>query len=193
MSRALKPCLQALRLCGQCLLGFCCWTLWLLLSVLLVFQIHILTSNELELPPPLLRAIETRLKASGVHATFGRTTFDPAGHLLLENVVGTLPGFPEPVIVARSVYLRFDPWALAMGRFEELELHVTGVRLLLPAMLSRSGRAEDLVKNLDATFLPADGQLTIPHLTFELGALRVAIHGAVQLPPQRRDAAEPND
>jgi hypothetical protein len=191
MSRALKPCLQALRLCGQGLLGFCYWTLWLLLSVLLLVQIHILTSNELELPQPLLRAIETRLKASGVHTSFGRTTFDPTGHLLIENVVGTLPAFPEPVIAARSVYLRFDPWALAIGRFEELELHVTGVRLLLPAMLSGSGRSEDLVKNLDATFFTAGDQLNIPHLTFELGALRVAINGAVQLPPQSTATAAP--
>ncbi|MBC7369279.1 MAG: hypothetical protein H7343_21135 [Undibacterium sp.] len=191
MPRVLKPCLQVLRLCGQCVLGFCCWTLWLLLSVLLVIQIHILTTNELELPPPLLRAIETRLAASGVHTTFGRTIFDPAGHLLIENVVGTLPGFPEPVLHARAIYMRFNPWAFALGRFEELELHFTGVRLLLPAMLSASGRSEDLVNNLDATFLPAGDQLDIPHLTFELGSLRVAVTGAVHLSPQRRDAAAP--
>lgn len=193
MSRALQPCLQVLRLCGQCLLGFCCWTLWLFLSLLLAFQIHVLTSNELELPPPLLRAIEARLKASGVHATFGRTIFDPAGHLLIENVVGTLPAFPEPVITARAIYVRFNPLALILGtrRFEELELHVTGVRLLLPAMLSGSGRSEELINNLDATFIPVGDQLNIPHLTFELGSLHVSVNGAVQLAPQSRDAAAP--
>jgi hypothetical protein len=191
MPRVLKPSLQALRLCGQCLLGFCCWTLWLLLSLLLILQLHILTSNELELPAPLLRNIEARLAVSGVHTTFGRTTFDPTGHLLIENVVGTLPAFTDPVIAARAIYIRFNPWSLALGRFEELELHVTGVRLLLPAMLSKSGRSEDLVNNLDATFIPVGEQLTIPHLTFELGALRVAIHGAVQLPTQRGDASTP--
>jgi hypothetical protein len=191
MGPVLKPSLQALRLCGQSLLALCCWTLWLLLSILLVFQLHILTSNELELPAPLLRNIEARLAASGVHTTFGRTTFDPAGHLLVENVLGTLPAFPEPVISARAVYIRFNPWSLALGRFEELELHVTGVRLLLPAMLSGSGRSEELVNDLDATFIPAGDQLTIPHLTFAAGTLRVSLHGAVYLQAQRNDANTP--
>ena len=66
MHRLFQPCWQATRLCAQALLTLSCWTLWLLLFVGLGFQIHILTSSELELPRPLLRAIETRLAASGV-------------------------------------------------------------------------------------------------------------------------------
>ena len=191
MPRLLQPCLQATRFCARCLLGLGCWTLWLTLGLLLAFQIRILTSDELEVPPPLLRSIEARLAASGVRTTFGRTTFDPAGHLLVENVVGTLPAFPEPVVTARALYVRFDPWALVLGRFEELELHATGVRFLVPAMLSASGRAEELVRDLDTTIIPVGDRLTIPHLTFELGSLRVAIHGTVPLPAGGRGPAAP--
>jgi len=191
MPRFLQPCLHATRFCARCLLGFACWTLWLALVLLLAFQIRILTSDELEVPPPLLRSIERRLAASGVRTTFGRTTFDPAGHLLVENVVGRLPAFPEPVVTARALYVRFDPWALALGRFEELELHATGVRFLVPAMLSASGRAEELVRNLDTTIIPVGDRLTIPHLTFELGSLRVAAHGTAPLPARGREPVAP--
>jgi len=191
MHRFFQPCLQATRLCAQALLTLGCWTLWLLLLVTLGFQIHILTSSELELPRPLLRAIETRLEASGVNATFGRTTFDPSGRLLVENVVCHLPAYPDPIFTARALYVRLDPWALLIGRAEELELHATGVSLLLPAMLSPSGRSEELVRNLDATILPASDHLIIDHLTFELGPLRVAAQGTLPLPPQHRDADAP--
>ena len=142
-------------------------------------------------PRPLLRAIETRLEASGVNATFGRTTFDPSGRLLVENVVCHLPAYPDPIFTARALYVRLDPWALLIGRAEELELHATGVSLLLPAMLSPSGRSEELVRNLDATILPASDHLIIDHLTFELGPLRVAAQGTLPLPPQHRDADAP--
>ena len=191
MHRLFQPCLQAMRLGAHALLTLGCWTLWLLLLFTLGFQIHILTSSELELPGPLLRAIETRLAASGVSATFGRTTFDPSGRLLVENVVCHLPAYPDPIFTARALYVRLDPWALLLGRAEELELHASGVSLLLPAMLSPSGRSEELVRNLDATLLPASDHLRIPHLTFELGSLRVAAQGTLPLPPPRRDSDAP--
>ncbi|MEI8088358.1 MAG: AsmA-like C-terminal region-containing protein [Opitutaceae bacterium] len=191
MHRLFQPCLQVTRLCTQALLTLGCWTLWLLLLVILGFQIHILTSSELELPRPLLRAIETRLAASGVSTTFGRTTFDPSGRLLVEDIICHHPSYPDPIFTARALYIRLDPWALLVGRAEELELHATGVTLLLPAMLSPSGRSEELVRNLDATFLPSSDKITIPHLTFELGTLRVSARGTLPLPPQREDRSAP--
>jgi hypothetical protein len=191
MHRFFQPCWQATRLCAQALLTLGCWTLWLLLLVCLGFQIHVLTSSELELPRPLLSAIETRLADSGVSTTFGRTTFDPSGRLLVEDVVCHLPTYPDPIFTARALYVRLDPWALLIGRAEELELHATGVTLLLPAMLSPSGRSEQLVRNLDATFLPASDKVAIPHLTFELGTLRVSAHGTLPLPPHRQDNSAP--
>ncbi len=191
MHRFFQPCMQATRLCAQALLTLGCWSLWLLLLVTLCFQIHILTSSELELPRPLLHAIETRLAASGVSTSFGRTTFDPSGRLLVENVVCHLPAYTDPIFTARAIYVRLDPWALLIGRAEELELHATGLTLLLPAMLSPSGRSEELVRNLDTTLFPTAKALVIPHLTFELGALRVSAQGTLPLPPQAHDNDAP--
>ncbi len=190
--RFFKPCLQAARFCASCVLTLGCWTLWLALALLLAFQIHIATSNELEVPPPVLRALEERLALSGVKTTFGRATFDPSGRILLENVAGSLKSFPEPVVFARSLYVRCDPWALIfLRRFEELELRVTGVRLLAPAILSPSGRAEELVRNLDATITPSAKSVTLSHLTFELADLRLAANGTLPVPRRSATAVQP--
>jgi len=183
MARFLQPCLQAARFCVRCLLTLGCWTLWLGLAVILAFQIHILTSSELAVPPPLLREIETRLEASGVRATFGRTSFDPSGRLLVENIVSYLPAYADPIMTARALYVRFDPWALVLGRFDELEFRATGVRLLVPAILSPSGRSEELVRNLDVAFTPIKDRLELSHLTFEVANLRVSASGSLPLPP----------
>jgi glycosyltransferase involved in cell wall biosynthesis len=144
--RFFKPCLQATRFCASCLLTLGCWTLWLALSVLLAIQVHIATSNELAVPPPVLRALEERLALSGVKTTFGRATFDPSGRILLENVTGSLKSFPEPVFMARSLYVRCDLWSLIfLGRFDEPRKGMAVLLAALPALVERFGEIEILV------------------------------------------------
>jgi hypothetical protein len=190
--RFIKPCLQATRYCASCVVTLACWTLWLVLALALAIQIHIATSNELNVPAPVLRALEERLALSGVKTTFGRATFDPSGRILLENVAGTLNSFPEPVAFARSVYVRCDPWSLIfLRRFDELEVRVTGVRLLAPAILSPSGRAEELIRNLDATIIPSNEFITLSQLNFELANLRVSASGTLPVPQPRDPAVKP--
>ena len=112
------------------------WTLWLGLGILLAGQIYIACTNTLEVPRFVQRALEERLAVSGVRATFGRTLFDPSGRILIENAGIWVPGFEEPVVTARAIYARLDPWALAVGRFDPLELRVTGVSLRVPEYLN---------------------------------------------------------
>ena len=191
MRSLLKLCSQATGHCARALLTLACWTLWLALGLLLAFQVFIASSHELEVPPRVIRAIEERFAASGVRATFGRARFDPSGHILIENVRATLPAFPEPIATARALSARVNPWALLLGQVQELELHATGVTLFVPAMLSASGRAEELVRDLDATLVPAGRQLAITQLTCQLGPLPISAHGTVQLAAPRRDRAPP--
>ncbi len=157
------------------------WTLWLGLGLLLVGQIYIACTNTLEVPRFAQRAIEARLALSGVHVTFGRTLFDPSGRILIEKVGVRLPGFEEQVVTARAVYARLDPWALAVGRFEPLELRVTGMSLRVPAMLSPSGHADEIVHDLDGAFLPRGDELGIEYLNFRLGAAGIAARGTLHL------------
>ncbi len=155
------------------------WTVWLLLGVLLAAQVWTLRSRELAVPGFVLRALEERLAASQLRATFGNTSFDPSGRILVENVRVLSPSFNEPLVTVRSAYARLDPWALLAGRFEPLEFRVSGVSLFVPAMLSASGRAEALVSDLDAVIVPGDHDLDIRLLTTRLGQLEITAHGLV--------------
>ena len=79
------------------------WSVWLVLVCLLGVQTYIASQHELEVPSFLLRSLEERLAASGVRATFGRTSFDPTGRVLIENARLYLPAFVEPIISARAL------------------------------------------------------------------------------------------
>jgi hypothetical protein len=157
------------------------WTIWLGLTFLLLLQVYVATVNELEVPRFVLHAFEQRLAAAGMHAAVGRTRFDPSGRVLMENVSVTLPAFAEPLVTAQAVYARLDPWALAFGRFEPLELQITGASLRVPAMFSPSGRADEIIRDLDASVDPRGQDLRIANLNFRLGQMRVSVHGTLHV------------
>ena len=182
MNRALKLCWQGIRWCGACVLSFGVWTLWLALGLLFAVQIYVASTNRLEVPPFLLRALETRLAASGVSVAFGRTTFDPTGRILIEQARVSLPAYAEPVATVRAIYVRLDPWALAAGKFEPREIRVIGASCDVPAMLSPSGRAEDVLRDLDATLVPGENTVAIEQLVGRAAGVVISAHGAVHLP-----------
>ena len=126
-----------------------------------------------------------------MHATFGHTIFDPSGRVLLQNVVVTLPGFEEPVVTARGVYVRLNPWGLVVGRFEPAELWVTGVSLRVPAMLSPTGQADEVIRDLDAGFVPWGDQISVEYLNFRLGNVGVSARGEVNIAARRRGTGAP--
>ncbi len=162
-----------------------CWTIWVALGLVAMVQVYVISSREFALPRFLAEALEARLTASGLQATFGSTHFDPAGRLLVENLRVRLPGFEEPVAEARAVYIRLDPWALLTGRFAPIEERATGLTLRVPAMLSPSGRADEIIRDADLEVLPADGRFDIPCFSAWVGPLAVAGHGSVRLSPGR--------
>ena len=180
---------QGTRFCAACGLSFAVWTLWLGLALLLAVQTYIASTNELEVPAFLLRALEQRLAASGLRATFGRTSFDPTGRVLMEDVRLSLPAFAEPVIAARAIYVQLDPWALAVGKFEPRVLRVVGTSLAVPAMLSRSGRTEDILRDLDAVFVPGKHDVAVAQFSARIAGIAVSAHGAVHRPETADHAA----
>lgn len=179
MKPFLRLCWLGFRRACSSVFSILLWTLWLLLAVVLAGQLWSLTSHQLALPGFVLSALEDRLAASGLKATFGRTLFDPSGRILVEDARLLAPSFQEPLVTARATYVRIDPWALLAGRFEPREFQFSGVSLFVPAMLSASGRAEPLVSDLDVTIVPGDHEVEVPVLTTRLGHLVVTAHGAV--------------
>ncbi len=194
MKSWLKSCRQGVRFCGECLLAFCVWSLWLGLALLLGLQLYIIGVRELSLPPFLLRAYEARLAASGVRLDFGRASFDPTGSVLLENVRLFLPAYEDPVAAARALHVTLDPWALLGGRIEPRGLDAAGITLNVPAMLSPTGRSEPLVHDLDFSLRPAEAELHLPRLAGRIANLQLTARGNVHaalLTDHRPDAPLP--
>jgi len=191
MKRALQLCWRGARLCTAGGLTFALWSLWLGLVLLLGVQAYVARSHELALPGFVLSTLEERLAASGVHLTFGRTSFDPHGRVLIEDLRLSLPAFDEPVVTARSLYARLDPWKLLVGRVEPVEIRLSGATLLTPAMLSPSGRAEQIVHDLDASITPHEQEFAINWCHGRLGELALIVHGSVHVAGATRGARAP--
>jgi hypothetical protein len=186
MKRALDMARQILRTGSATALSLVLWTLWLGLSLALALQIYIALARELAVPNFVLRRVERELAETGVRAKFAKTIFDPTGRVLVEKLELSLPEFPEPVVRARSVYLQLNPWALTVGRFVPEEIRVTGVEAAVPAMLSPSGRPEEVVQSLDATLVPAGTELRITHLSARVAGIALTARGAIALPKRAR-------
>ncbi len=184
----LNTCWRGTRLCGACLLGLARWTLWLALCLLLALQVWVATSQELAVPGFVLRMLEARLALSRVQVKFGHAQFDPSGRILIDGLTLSLPAFAEPIAVTRAAYLEFDPWLLLAGKFEPRRLHLSGTSFAVPAMLSRSGRSEDVLRDLDATFHLGENELVIEHLTARIAGIAVTAQGAIHLTPQPNPA-----
>ncbi|HEY1792504.1 MAG TPA: AsmA-like C-terminal region-containing protein [Opitutaceae bacterium] len=169
------------RFCASCTGTLCLWTLWLALVVLLACQAYVASVNELQVPPFMLRAIEAHLAESGVSVKFGAAIFDPTGRVLLRNASFRLDSFAEPAVTADAIYLRLDPVGLLERRFEAREIRATGANLYIPAMLSASGRAETVVKDLDAAFSIASrgDEFTVDYLSCRVGGMSISAHGQV--------------
>ena len=182
---------QAVRFCGGCLAAFGVWTLWLALVLLLAAQVYVLTTEELTVPGFVIRRLEARLAESGLGITFSQAAFDPTGRVLLENPRVSLPAFAEPVLTARTLYVTLNPWPLVVGRFEPREIRITGATAAVPAMLSPTGQADEILHDLDATLAPGDKVFTIHQLSARVGDMPVSVHGSFRLPPAHERNALP--
>ncbi|MBL9213143.1 MAG: hypothetical protein JNL92_21960 [Opitutaceae bacterium] len=164
-------------------LSFVLWTVWLALTLLLALQLYVLSANELAMPEFVLRHFESKLAESGLRATFKRTLFDPAGQLHFEDVRLSPRSFDEPVVTARSVYIKLNLWWLAMGQVEPREIRVTDVALSVPAILSPTGRPAPIVTGLDATFEPDRRSVHVRQLSARVGNAVLTAHGQLMIAP----------
>lgn len=174
---------RGLRALGGGVFSFVLWTVWLALTLLLAAQLYILSANELAVPEFVLRHFESKLAESGLRVTFKRTLFDPSGQVHFEDVRLSPPSFDEPVVSARSVYVRLNVWWLTMGRVEPREIRVTGVTVSVPAILSGTGRPEPVITGLDATLEPERRSVHVRQLSARVANAVVTAHGQLMLVP----------
>ena len=183
----LKP---GLRFCGSCCVSILCWAAWLALSASLAILIYVLVAKELPVPDFVLRRIETRMAEADLTIRFGRAQLDPTGKILLEDVQIRSRQFSEPLLLARLVYIRRSFWTILAGRPIPDEIRLEGATLQLPAILSPSGAAEPMIRDLSAV-LRYDGSKVchVDQVTGRLGKLKITMVGEIAIPP--RSAATP--
>lgn len=176
-------CWRGLRTLWDGIFSFVIWSVWLALTLLLAAQLYILSANELAVPEFILRHFESRLAESGLRVAFKRTLFDPSGQVHFEDVRLSPPSFDEPVVSARSVYIRLNLWWLTMGRVEPREIRVTDVTVSVPAILSGTGRPEPVITGLDATLEPERRSVHVRQLSARVANAVVTAHGQLMLVP----------
>ncbi len=158
------------------------WTLWLLLAACLGLQLQIATTRELELPRFARQMLAQHLAEAGLKVNFSRARIDPFGHVLLENVSLGAVDQPDALATAHGVYVRLSPLPLLVGSVEVRELQVINARLLLPAMVSPTGRSEAVAEALDFTLLPDGRNFTLTRFIAQVGRFSVTAGGTVRLP-----------
>jgi hypothetical protein len=170
--------------CKHCLRSVCSfalWTLWLMLVVLFIFELKIAFSRELNVPAWIIHRLENKHAARGLIAHFGAATLDPHGRVLLRDARLHSVHYPEPLFTARSIEFTLNPWAFLGGDFGASEVHLRGVELRLPPILSPSGRDEPILTDLDFSFQMEDGELTVNRFTARYAGLTISARGTVSL------------
>lgn len=194
--RWLKACWQSSHFCGRCLLALVQWLSWILLVVIAGVQIFLLTKHELDVPQFVLREAEKRLADAGLHARFGKFTFDPTGRLLVRDAQLSLLSSDATVIRAQSISMRVDPIALWLHEIDPSEIQFSGIDLMIPAVISPTGEAEPIVAGLDARVRRGESPrlLEIANLTAQIGPFSVSAFGRVLIPePQNAGPSVPLD
>ena len=186
MKRVLKLLRVTTWYCATCLSTALLWTFWLALVVLFLIQGTIATSRELALPAWARSQIEIRLARIGIRGSFGPTVLDTSGRIWVRDLRILHPTLAEPLLDAKSVFVRFDPRWLSVGRFEPLEVEVEGARLWLPSMHSPTGRAEQTFRDISLHLASEGSTLTISGFYAQFGNLAIATHGKLNLPRKPR-------
>ena len=162
------------------------WTVWLVLSTALVVQIVIACSHELKIPSLIVKSFEDRLALAGLHAMFDTASFDPSGHVLIENLRLSSDRFEEPLVVCQSLFVKLDVLSLLIGSIEPESIRGRGLTFYVPSMFSPSGRSEPVLGDLGISLRPADKEFYIEELVGRAGALAVTCHGSLRLFHSRR-------
>lgn len=158
---------------------------------MLVAQIWIALAHELPVPAFVTRTLDARLADANLAATFARAQFDPTGKILLEGVRLRSRQFDDPLLTARTFYVRKGVWSYLSGQHAPEEIRLDGGTLQLPALLSPSGTAEPVLRDISATLRFEPGQLHIDQLNFRVGDLLVTARGDLQLPPRTGTPPDP--
>lgn len=182
MKESRPPHTTAMRFCASCAVTLLCWVLWLLLGGALAWQGYMALVKDISVPDFVLRRIEAKLAAENFSVRFGRAHLDSQNGILLENVQLFSRSFEEPLLTGRSIYLRKSIWSILAGQHLPDVVKLEGASVQLPAMLSPSGTAEQLLREVNAEFHFSGEIWSVERLTGRIGNLLVSITGNMARP-----------
>ncbi|MDD3180702.1 MAG: AsmA-like C-terminal region-containing protein [Opitutaceae bacterium] len=178
-----RPLLPALRWCLSCAGILLCWALWLVLGASLAALAYIAVQREVPVPDFLLRRIENELASAQLSVTFGRATLDPTGHILLQDARVRFAQFDDPLLTSRLLFLHLDFWSLLAGRTLPDEICLEEAALQIPAVISPSGTAEPLLRDLTVALSRNNKRWQVDQFAGRIGRLCVTATGCFVPPP----------
>jgi len=170
--------------CAECLRDILLGALWLCLAGMLVVQIGLLTAHHLPMPSWMLRQIEARINSTGLSVQIDEATIDLVGRVSIKNLQITPQTIDTPLIKIEEVYLRLDPLALLTRQVDPRYIRATGVNLLLPAMLSPTGRTEAVLSNIRLAFKPDQDTIALKEFSGEVANLTFSARGSIAIPKE---------
>jgi len=168
--------------CASCLRDIFIVVLWLVLIGFGLAQIGLLTAHKLPMPDGLLRQIEARLADAGLTAQIEDASIDLSGRVLLNNVQLATTSFDSPLAKIDTLYIRLNPLVLLARQIDVRYVRASGVNLMLPAMLSPTGRTEEVLSNVCLSFKPGHNELELDQLSGQLANLTVSVRTPVTIP-----------
>ena len=176
------PHTTAWRFCTSCVATLFCWALWVVLGIALAWQGYVALVKEVAVPNFMLRRIEASLAAENFSVKFGRAHIDPRGGILLERVQLHSTSFNEPLLTSDFIYLHKSIWSILAGQHLPDIVRLEGASIQLPAMISPSGTAEQLLRDVNADFRFTSELWSVVRLTGHIGNLPVSITGEAARP-----------
>ncbi len=172
----------------RCVLDFAVWTLWLLLAVVLTFQLRIVFSRQVAAPAWLLHRLENRHIVHGISSRIGTAAIDPAGRLLLGDVHVSSARYGKSLLIVRRLEATLNPWAAIAGDFAAARIDILDAEFHLPPMLSPSGEEQAVITDVELGLSFNDREITIDRLTGRCGPLVFSASGTFVIPRTSGDA-----
>lgn len=172
----------------RCVIDFVVWTVWLLLVVVLIFQLRIIFSRQVAVPEWMLHKMENRHIAHGISSKIGSAVIDPSGRLLLGEVHVSSAKYGRSLLVIRRLEATLNPWAGLAGDFGAARLDLRDAELHLPAMLSPSGEAQAVLTDVDLGLSFNEREITVDRLSGRCGKLIFSARGTFIIPRREGDS-----
>ncbi|WP_404423427.1 AsmA-like C-terminal region-containing protein [Nibricoccus sp. IMCC34717] len=166
------------------------WFVWLILVLVLAFQLHVAFTHEIRLPEAAARRIELRLRERGWEASFETAKLDPQGHVAVQALRLRRTGGAGPAFYCERADIEVNPWLALAGFVEPSRLQLSNARVELPPLLSPTGTEFTLVNRIEAVFTRQGANWNCDGLHGWLGPVELTLTGPVPLPKRSTGLAK---